>query len=82
MNRGIYAGVDYINKDRLTEISCPTLVLWSDHNPGKPFARVKPAIELIPDVEVWIIEQAAHWPQFEQSEAVNRHMIEFLERVK
>jgi pimeloyl-ACP methyl ester carboxylesterase len=78
MNRGVYAGVDYMNKERLREISCPTLVLWSDHNPGKPFARVKPAIELIPDVKVHVIADAAHWPQFEQPDAVNQHMIEFL----
>jgi 2-hydroxy-6-oxonona-2,4-dienedioate hydrolase len=78
MNRGIYQGVDYIAAGRLREISCPTLVLWSDHNPGKPYERVKPAIDLIPDVKVHIVADAAHWPQFEQAEVVNRHMIDFL----
>jgi 2-hydroxy-6-oxonona-2,4-dienedioate hydrolase len=78
MNRGIYQGVDYIAAGRLREISCPTLVLWSDHNPGKPYERVKSAIDLIPDVKVHIIADAAHWPQFEQAEVVNRHMIDFL----
>jgi pimeloyl-ACP methyl ester carboxylesterase len=78
MNRGTYQGVDYIAARRLREISCPTLVLWSDHNPGKPYERVKPAIDLIPDVKVHIVADAAHWPQFEQAEVVNRHMIDFL----
>jgi 2-hydroxy-6-oxonona-2,4-dienedioate hydrolase len=78
MNRGVYCGGDYIDAARLPEISCPTLVLWSDHNPGKPYERVKPAIDSIPDVKVHIVTDAAHWPQFEQAEVVNRHMIDFL----
>lgn len=78
MNRGIYQGVDYIAAARLRDIRCPTLVLWSDHNPGKPYERVKPAIDLIPDVRVHVIADAAHWPQFEQAEVVNRRMIDFL----
>jgi 2-hydroxy-6-oxonona-2,4-dienedioate hydrolase len=78
MNRGEYCGGDYINAARLPDISCPTLVLWSDHNPGKPYDRVKPAIDSIPDVKVQVIEDAAHWPQFEQPDKVNQCMIEFL----
>jgi 2-hydroxy-6-oxonona-2,4-dienedioate hydrolase len=78
MNRGEYCGGDYIDARRLPDISCPTLVLWSDHNPGKPYERVKPAIDSIPDVTVRVIQDAAHWPQFEQPDIVNRAMIEFL----
>jgi pimeloyl-ACP methyl ester carboxylesterase len=78
MNRGLYCGGDYIDAKRLPEISCPTLVLWSDHNPGKPYERVKPAIDSIPDVEVHVVADAAHWPQFEQPQVVNQHMIDFL----
>lgn len=82
MNRGLYAGTDFIDKGRLRDIGCPTLVLWSDHNPGKPYERVKPAIDLIPDVRVHVVRDAAHWPQFEQPEIVNRQMIEFLTGVR
>jgi pimeloyl-ACP methyl ester carboxylesterase len=78
MNRGPYAGGDYMDAARLSGISCPTLVLWSDHNPGKPYERVKPAIDSIPDVKVHIVTDAAHWPQFEQPDVVNRYMIDFL----
>lgn len=78
MNRGEYCGGDYINAARLPEISCPTLVLWSDHNPGKPYERVKPAIDSIPGVTVRVVANAAHWPQFEQPDEVNQCMIEFL----
>jgi pimeloyl-ACP methyl ester carboxylesterase len=78
MNRGVYRGGDYIDATRLPEIACPTLVLWSDHNPGKPYERVKAAIDSIPDVKVHVVADAAHWPQFEQAEVVNAHMIDFL----
>lgn len=78
MNRGPYLGVDYINAALLAQIECPTLVLWSDHNPGKPYELVKPAIDSIPDVKVHVIEGAAHWPQFEQPVMVNNHIIDFL----
>jgi pimeloyl-ACP methyl ester carboxylesterase len=80
MNRGLYCGGDYLARERMAEITRPTLVLWSDHNPGKPFDVIKPAIDLIPDAEVHIIKDAAHWPQFEQPEAVNGLMIDFLTR--
>lgn len=81
MNRGLYCGGDYLARERMSEITRPTLVLWSDHNPGKPYEVIKPAIDLIPDAEVHIIKDAAHWPQFEQPEAVNSLMIDFLTRV-
>jgi 2-hydroxy-6-oxonona-2,4-dienedioate hydrolase len=81
MNRGPYGGVDYMDRDRLRAIQCPTLVLWSDHNPGKPYQHVKPAIDLIPAVKSVLIDNAAHWPQFERPDAVNRHMVEFLRRL-
>jgi 2-hydroxy-6-oxonona-2,4-dienedioate hydrolase len=79
MNRGLYEGVDYLDRRLMADVRCPTLVLWSDHNPGKPFDVIKPAIDLIPAVEVHVIVDAAHWPQFEQADEVNRLMINFLE---
>lgn len=81
MNRGIYKDVDYIDSRRLLELTCPVLVLWSDHNPGKPYERVKPAIDSIPDVKVHIVTEAAHWPQFEQPNVVNERTIEFLQGI-
>lgn len=80
MNRGIYQGRDYLDRTLLAGIRVPTLVLWSDHNPGKPFEVIKPAIDLIPDVEVHVIRDAAHWPQFEQADEVNARMLDFLLR--
>jgi pimeloyl-ACP methyl ester carboxylesterase len=80
MNRGMYCGVDYLDRNLMAGIKRPTSVLWSDHNPGKPFAVIKPAIDLIPDAEVHVVAGAAHWPQFEQADTVNRLMLDFLGR--
>ena len=33
-----------------------------------------------PDPDVVLIENAGHWPQFEQPDAVNRAMLDFLGR--
>lgn len=80
MNRGLYEGKDYLDRELLANLVVPTQVIWSDHNPGKPYEKMKPAIDLIPGVEVHIVRDAGHWPQFEQADAVNRLMIDFLTR--
>lgn len=80
MNRGVYGDVDYIDQQRLREIKCPTMVIWTDKNPGKSFDVVSGAIAELPDPEVHLIYDAAHWPQFEKPDEVNRHHVDFLTR--
>jgi pimeloyl-ACP methyl ester carboxylesterase len=41
---------------------------------------VSGAIAELPDPEVHLIHDAAHWPQFEKADEVNRHHIDFLTR--
>jgi len=78
MNRGLYNGVDYMDRQLLAGLRVPTQVLWTDHNPGKPLDVIRPAIDLIPRVEFHLVENAAHWPQFEQPEVVNGYLRKFL----
>lgn len=80
MNRGVYRGKDYLSSDLLAKVSCPTQVIWSDHNPGKPYEKMRPAFDKLPDVEVHLVKNAGHWPQFEQADDVNRLMLDFLSR--
>jgi len=47
MNRGLCDGKDYLNRELLANLVVPTQVIWSDHNPGKPYEQMKPAIDLI-----------------------------------
>lgn len=81
MNRDAHGDVDYYSHT-LTNIKCPTLVLWTSHNPGKAYEVVKPAIDSIPDHEVHVIQDAAHWPQWEKPDEVNDLMTGFLLRVQ
>jgi 2-hydroxy-6-oxonona-2,4-dienedioate hydrolase len=64
----------------LAELRCPTQVIWTDHNPSKSYEVIKKAIDQIPDPDVVLVENAGHWPQFEQPEAVNQAMLAFLGR--
>lgn len=80
MNRGLYRGKDYLSSDLLAQISCPTQVIWSDHNPGKPYEKMRPAFDKLKNAEVHVVTNAGHWPQFEQPDEVNRLMLDFLSR--
>jgi 2-hydroxy-6-oxonona-2,4-dienedioate hydrolase len=79
MNRARVGNVDYYSHS-LSDLKCPALVIWTDHNPGKSFQVVKPAIDAIPEKEVHLLSGAAHWSQWEKPAEVNALMIEFLTR--
>jgi 2-hydroxy-6-oxonona-2,4-dienedioate hydrolase len=80
MNREAFGDIDYYDHT-LAQIKCPALVIWTDHNPGKSFEAIKPAIDSIPDAEVHLLHGAGHWPQWEKSDEVNEKMIAFLSRL-
>jgi 2-hydroxy-6-oxonona-2,4-dienedioate hydrolase len=62
----------------LTKLSCPTLVLWTRHNPGQLVHLAEEGAGLIPDSELVILEESAHWPQWEEPEEFNRVHIDYL----
>jgi pimeloyl-ACP methyl ester carboxylesterase len=80
MNRARVGKIDYYAHS-LSGVKCPALVIWTDHNPGKSFAAVEPAIDEIPEKEVHILSGAAHWSQWEKPAEVNALMIEFISRL-
>ena len=80
MNRKRVGEVDYYSHS-LSDLKCPALVIWTDHNPGKSFDVVKPVIDAIPEKEVHLLSGAAHWSQWEKPAEVNAWMIEFLTRL-
>ena len=49
-------------------------------NNSKPIDAAR-AIDAIPDKEFHLLTDAAHWPQWEKPDEVNRRMIEFLTRI-
>jgi 2-hydroxy-6-oxonona-2,4-dienedioate hydrolase len=62
----------------LKQISCPTLVLWTRHNPGQRLPLAEEGAKLIPHAELVVFENSAHWPQWEEPEAFNRDHLHFL----
>lgn len=67
-----------IPEDRLREIKTPTLVLWSDKNPGAGADVGKYTASLIPNAQYYCINDAAHWPQWEKPEEHDRVVTAFL----
>lgn len=64
--------------DQLRELKCPTLLLWTNHNPGQPVELARQAAADIPDARVVVLDNSSHWPQWEEPGAFNKAQMEFL----
>lgn len=60
------------------KITVPTLLAWTDHDPTSTVEEAQPIRDMIPNSEFTVIENAGHWPQWEQVEAFNNVLIDFL----
>lgn len=67
-----------LSEDQVRQIKVPTLVLWTDKNPGLGLDAGKRLASLIPKAVLQIINGAAHWPQWERPEEHDRIVTEFL----
>jgi pimeloyl-ACP methyl ester carboxylesterase len=68
----------HLGEDDLARIRVPTLVLWSDHNPGHGPETGERLASLIPGAQYALIEDAGHWPQWEQPERHDEIVLKFL----
>lgn len=59
------------------KISVPTLLAWTDHDPTSTVEEAQPIKDMIPNSELVVIENAGHWPQWEQVEAFNKVIIDY-----
>jgi pimeloyl-ACP methyl ester carboxylesterase len=57
-----------IDEAELGSVAARTLVLWTDHNPGTGPDVGRRIAAMIPDAQFVCVEDAAHWPQWEQPE--------------
>lgn len=64
---------------RLTEIPQSTLILWGEHDRLFPPQVGRDLHAIVPQSRLIIIPEAGHIPQWEQPQAVNRHIREFLQ---
>lgn len=69
---------DVLDAQALRKISCPTLVLWTRHNPTMQWDVGKAASELISGAAWHLMEDAGHWPQFERPDEFHRVLATFL----
>ena len=64
--------------ETLSQITQPTLFIWTDHNPTIPTVQARKASEFIPDVQFVEMANCGHWPQWEDASTFNKIVTEFL----
>ena len=57
-----------ITEDMLRGFKVPSLVFWSDKNPGLGPDAGQRMADLIPGAQLYVMKDAAHWPQWEHPE--------------
>ena len=85
VSESILAGVvndDYtakwLNPEKMRGIQCPVLVLWGKHNPGQTLDCAKEGMAYLKDSRLAVMEESAHWPQWEEADEFNKVHIAFL----
>lgn len=66
------------NPQAMRGIKCPTLVLWSRHNPGLTAERAAIGAKELADYKMVVLENSAHWPQWEEADAFNKIHCDFM----
>jgi len=67
-----------MTEDRLGRIQAPTLVVWTAEDPTSTVAEGHFWANSIPGARFEMIEEAGHWPHYEQPERFNALHLEFL----
>jgi pimeloyl-ACP methyl ester carboxylesterase len=67
--------------DQLTEIDCPTLIVWGERDALLPLRHGREYARRIVGSELHVIPEAGHIPMFERPDVFNPLLLAFLERV-
>ena len=67
-----------LTPQRLREIRAPMLFLWTEFNPSTPSPTARRAHEQTPGTQFVELTSCAHWPQWEEPEAFNTAVRNFL----
>jgi epoxide hydrolase 4 len=65
-------------KTTARRVSVPTLMLWGKQDVALSHEMVEPSIALCDDGRAILFEKATHWVQHDESDAINKNLIEFL----
>jgi pimeloyl-ACP methyl ester carboxylesterase len=71
-------GDEYMAPGVLKTLERPTLVLWTEDNPGQTTELARKVSADIPDGRFEVLSDCAHWPQFERPDVFNPTHIAFL----
>ncbi|MER6952416.1 alpha/beta fold hydrolase [Streptomyces sp. NPDC002623] len=67
-----------ISDDDLRSIAADALVIWTTKDPSGPVDEGRRIAQLIPKGRLAVIENAGHWPQYEQTDEFDRIHLDFL----
>ncbi|MBT3153845.1 alpha/beta hydrolase [Streptomyces sp. CHD11] len=67
-----------LTDDDLRAIEAEALVVWTAKDPSGPVDEGRRIADLIPRGRLAVIENAGHWPQYEQTETFDRIQLDFL----
>ena len=71
-------GQQYMADGIMQQVACPTLIVWTEHNPGQTVELATRIATEMPDARIEVLRDAGHWPQFEKPELVNQMHLDFL----
>jgi pimeloyl-ACP methyl ester carboxylesterase len=71
-------GDEYMAPGVLGGLTSPTLVLWTEDNPGQSTQLAERVSADLPDGRFQVLTDCAHWPQFERPDVFNEIHLEFL----
>ncbi|AEF38626.1 alpha/beta fold hydrolase [Hoyosella subflava] len=69
-----------VTEDTLGAVIAPTLVVWTSDDPSGPATAGRTMAEQLHNGSFALIENAGHWPQWEQQELYDQLMLDFLAR--
>lgn len=67
-----------LSDEDLAAIQAPALVIWTTKDPSGPVDEGRRIAGLIPNGRLEVIENAGHWPQYEQTQRFNQVQLDFL----
>jgi pimeloyl-ACP methyl ester carboxylesterase len=63
---------------RSSRVAAPTLLLWGKQDVALSHEMAQPSIDLCDDGQLVFFDQATHWVQHDEAEAVNQLLLDFL----
>jgi 2-hydroxy-6-oxonona-2,4-dienedioate hydrolase len=67
-----------LSDDDLRAVQAEALVIWTTKDPSGPVDEGRRIADLLPNGSLAVIENAGHWPQYEQTEIFDRIHLDFL----